>query len=212
MNTLRNELKRDYSQIPNDLITDLTLSAGALRVLLYLFTKPDEWNVYNSDICNKLDINEKTLARYWKELLSSKWLRRTKSISADGKFTGGYIYHIGQFTTSDNLSDMEKCTDIVKTNPIVTIKENNKKKNCDVFLDFLKTKCKYKTKVTKTKEFEQLFKTIKDYKQFAIDYIKHQEDKKEYSVRITKFLIDYETVYKSETKKQHEIFGEYKYD
>ena len=45
MNTLRNELKRDYSQIPNDLITDLTLSAGALRVLLYLFTKPDEWKV-----------------------------------------------------------------------------------------------------------------------------------------------------------------------
>ena len=39
MNTLRNELKAKYSQIPNELITDLTLSSGALRVLLYLFTK-----------------------------------------------------------------------------------------------------------------------------------------------------------------------------
>lgn len=124
MNTLRNELKRDFSQIPNELIVDTTISSGALRVILYLFTKNDNWNVYNADICKNLDINEKTLTKYWKELLSSKWLRREKSIGADGKFTGGYIYHIGTFTISPNLSDMEKSTTIYNTRLITNTKES----------------------------------------------------------------------------------------
>lgn len=124
MNTLRNELKRDFSQIPNELIIDTTISSGALRVILYLFTKDDNWNVYNGDICKNLQINEKTLAKYWKELLSSKWLRREKSIGNDGRFTGGYIYHIGTFTISPNLSDMEKVVDIYNTRLITNTKES----------------------------------------------------------------------------------------
>ena len=112
MNTLRNELKRDFSQIPNELIVDTTISSGALRVILYLFTKDDNWNVYNGDICKNLGMNEKTLTKYWKELLSSRWLKREKSIGVDGKFTGGYVYHIGTFSISPLLSDMEKSTTI----------------------------------------------------------------------------------------------------
>lgn len=124
MNTLRNELKRDFSQIPNELIVDTTISSGALRVILYLFTKDDNWNVYNGDICKNLGINEKTLTKYWKELLSSMWLKREKSIGVDGKFTGGYIYHIGTFSISPLLSDMEKSTTIYNTRLITNTKES----------------------------------------------------------------------------------------
>ncbi len=118
MNTLRNELKANYSQIPNELITDLTLSSGALRVLLYLFTKPDNWNVYNADICKQLDISEKTLTKYWNELLSSKWLRREKKQTKDGKFTGGYSYLIGSFTISEKSSESVKSSDHSNNIPI----------------------------------------------------------------------------------------------
>ena len=118
MNTLRNELKANYSQIPNELITDLTLSSGALRVLLYLFTKPDNWNVYNADICKQLDISEKTLTKYWNELLSSKWLRREKKQTKDGKFTGGYSYLIGSFTISEESSESEESSDHSNNIPI----------------------------------------------------------------------------------------------
>jgi len=117
MNSIRNVLKSDFSQIPNELIIDMSLSAGALRVLLYLFTKPDYWKVYNDDICNKLQINEKTLTKYWKELLSSRWLRREKLTGDDGKFTGGHIYHIGTFTISPLLSDMEKVVTLYNNKP-----------------------------------------------------------------------------------------------
>ena len=128
MNTLKNELKAKYSQIPNELVTDLTISAGALRVLLYLFTKPDNWNVYNADICNQLDISEKTLTKYWSELLSSKWLRREKKQTKDGKFTGGYSYLIGSFTISEKSSESEKSSDHSNNKPI-------QKKETDISYD-----------------------------------------------------------------------------
>ena len=127
MNTLRNELKRDFSQIPNELITDMSLSSGALRVILYLFTKDDNWNVYNGDICKNLDINEKTLTKYWKELLSSRWLKREKSIGEDGRFTGGYVYHIGTFTIPPLLSDMEKCTTLYNTRTLSNTRSKESK-------------------------------------------------------------------------------------
>lgn len=117
MNNLRNELKRSYSQIPNELITDLSLSSGALRVLLYLFTKPDDWNVFNKDICKQLGIYEDTLTKYWKELLASKWLRREPKRTESGTLSGGYLYRIGFFTESGILPEPEKTKDIYKTKP-----------------------------------------------------------------------------------------------
>ena len=194
VNTLRNELKANYSQIPNELITDLSLSSGALRVLLYLFTKPDNWNVYNADICKQLNISEKTLTKYWSELLSSKWLRREKKQTKDGKFTGGYSYLIGSFTISEESSESVECSDH-SNNKLIQKKETNNNKY-DIFLDYLKSKCKYKSKVTKTKDGKVLFNQIEDKRQLIIDYIRHQEEKKEFAVVITKFMEDYNTVYK----------------
>ena len=152
MNTLRNELKANYSQIPNELITDLTLSSGALRVILYLFTKPENWNVYNADICKQLDISEKTLTKYWNELLNSKWLRREKKQTKDGKFTGGYSYLIGSFTISEKSSESEKSSDHSNNIPIQK-KETNKTDNTTStdYEAFLNLWNEFATKVNKPK-------------------------------------------------------------
>lgn len=140
MNTLKNELKAKYSQIPNELVTDLTISAGALRVILYLFTKPDDWNVYNADICKQLNISEKTLTKYWNELLSSKWLRREKKQSKDGKFTGGYNYLIGNFTISEESSVSVKSGEHNNNIPTKKNLTNNKKINKkSEIVEYLKT-------------------------------------------------------------------------
>jgi|FLOH01.1.fsa_nt_gi hypothetical protein len=125
MNTLRNELKEKYSQIPNELITDLSLCHGSLRVLLYLFTKPDNWNVYNLDICKQLDISEQTLTKYWKKLLSSKWLIREQSRNDKGHLTGGYTYRIGNFTVSIQSTESVKSIDY-SNNKLINKKETNK--------------------------------------------------------------------------------------
>lgn len=197
MNTLRNSLKQQYSQIPNELITDSKLCNGSLRVLLYLFTKPDDWNVYNKDICKQLNISEQTLTKYWKTLLNSGWLKREKSRDNKGKLTGGYTYLIGNFSIS--IESTEQVKSIEHTNnKLINKKETNKKKQSDYdkFIDLLKSKCKYKSKVTKTKDGEKLFKQIDNQDALVNSYIHHQKEKKEYAVRITRFMEDYETVYK----------------
>lgn len=124
MNTLRNELKEKYSQIPNELITDLSLCSGSLRVLLYLFTKPDDWNVYNGDICKRLDISEQTLTKYWKILLNSGWLKREVAMDEKGRLTGGYIYRIGNFTVSIHSTESVKSIDY-SNNKLIKQKETN---------------------------------------------------------------------------------------
>ena len=88
-------------------------------------------------------------------------------------------------------------TNCLETKENKTINKTNNK--YDIFLDYLKSKCKYKSKVTKTKEGKVLFNQIEDKKQLALDYIKHQEEKMEYAVRISKFMEDYNTVYKDKT-------------
>ena len=85
-------------------------------------------------------------------------------------------------------------TNCLETKENKTINKTNNK--YDIFLDYLKSKCKYKTKVTKTKEGKVLFNQIEDKRQLIIDYIRHQEEKKEYASVITKFMEDYNTVYK----------------
>ena len=167
MNTLRNKLKQQYSQIPNELITDLSLSNGALRVLLYLFTKPDEWNIYNKDIQKQLNISDKTLAKYWKELLASRWLRRTKRPPSDGKFAGGYLYQIGNFSISEESSEKEKSSEHSNNKPI------NKKltsfsadEAVSMWNEFASTNNKSKVmKLTgkRKKKLQERIKELKDY-------------------------------------------------
>ena len=205
MNTLRNELKEKYSQIPNELITDLSLCSGSLRVLLYLFTKPDNWNVYNKDICKQLNISEQTLTKYWKTLLSSKWLKREPSRNKEGHLTGGYTYRIGNFTVSIQSTETVKSIGH-SNNKLINKEETNKtkikKSVYEDFLEQLSKVCKYKTKVIKTKEGLKAFNLIEDKQQLFKDYKQHQEEKDNYAVVITKFMIDYDTVYKQENTTQ----------
>ena len=201
MNTLRNELKRDFSQIPNELITDLTLSAGALRVLLYLFTKPDEWNVYNLDICKRLDISEQTLTKYWKQLIKSGWLRREPSRNEKGHLTGGYTYQIGNFTVSIQSTESGKSIDHSNNKPIKK-KETNKSEFHN-FIISLKEQASIKSKVTKTKDGEVAYKKIANKQKLFNDYLEHQLQEKNFAKRITAFMEDYD-FHISTSKKEND--------
>lgn len=130
----------------------------------------------------------------------------------------GYI-HVDNSQTKRNHgriitihSDVDPLhSDVIGIHSDVETKENktiNKTKNTyDEFISYLKSKSKYKTKVSKTKEGEKLFKQIEDKKKLIIDYLKHQEEKKDYAVRITAFMEDYETVYKQQEKKEGKFGG-----
>lgn len=101
------------------------------------------------------------------------------------------------------IAPLTKCSETKENKTI-----NKTKNTYDSFIQFLKDKSKYKTKITKTKQGEKLFKQIEDKKQLVKDYLLHQEVKGEYAVRITSYMEDYETVYKHK-EKENSKFGEW---
>jgi len=108
MNLIKNRLKRDFSQIPNGIITDLRLSSNALRMYLYLISKPDNWIVNNSDIKKSLNIrSDHTIAKYWKELFVTGWIYRVQiRDSFTGKFIG-YEYHLNEYSINTKNKNLD---------------------------------------------------------------------------------------------------------
>lgn len=95
MALIHNGTKSNFTQIPNGLITDRDLSNGAFRVACYLFSKPDKWEVNNIEIMRTLGIGQKqTLANYFKELVTSGWLQRTRARNSNGTISGGFDYSL----------------------------------------------------------------------------------------------------------------------
>lgn len=88
-----NSLRKCFTKIPNALAVDLYLSSGAVRVFLYMSTKPDDWFFNNRDIQKQLGIkDDATMSKYWKELISSGWVSRTSALNHNGKPSGYYDY------------------------------------------------------------------------------------------------------------------------
>lgn len=93
MHKLKNRLKRNFSQIPNQLILDHQLSHPAYRVATYLFMLPDNWEVNNRDIMKRFNIKTKdTMANYWREILASGWVTRERRRNDAGNIIGGFEY------------------------------------------------------------------------------------------------------------------------
>jgi len=89
----KNRLKRDFSQIPNDLICDSTLANSSYRIAMYLFSRPDNWRVNNKDISNVTSIKDKnTICKAFNELIERGWVSREHERDEKGRLTGNYDY------------------------------------------------------------------------------------------------------------------------
>ena len=112
---LINELKDNFTQIPNEIITDINISAGALRVYIYIASKPTKWNVFNKDIQNQLSISRsETLSKYFKELIEGGYITREK-VTATNKYSKDY--KVGSFVY----------TLLINKNPLLLKNRNNGK-------------------------------------------------------------------------------------
>lgn len=100
MAVLRNKLKERYSQIPNQAIEDTNISSPAFRVLCYLFSRPDNWKINNTDIRRRLAIKrQETLSGYWKELEQTGYITRHEREREAGKFAG-FDFELNPYPTA----------------------------------------------------------------------------------------------------------------
>jgi len=75
-NNLKNELKENYTIIPNELIRDTSTSDSPRFVSCVLASTPDDWTSYNKALARELNYSVDTLRKYIIELILRGWLEK----------------------------------------------------------------------------------------------------------------------------------------
>lgn len=86
MNNCRNNLKRNFSTIPNALIQDDAISDRARFLFCYMASKPDDWQFYQRPLAKGLGYSLETLRKYMDELIRFGWLTREAKRAEKGRF------------------------------------------------------------------------------------------------------------------------------
>lgn len=87
MAILKNKLSKDFTMIPNWIISDERISNNAFRLLVYLYSRPTNWNVNQVNIAKEFDVGRSTV---------NVWISELKSVGAIEVIRRGrnYEYHL----------------------------------------------------------------------------------------------------------------------
>lgn len=109
MGVLKNQIKDNFTQVPNELITDCRLSIQARMIYVYLASKPTGWTVRNDDVKQALGIKDNVaMARYWRELQEAKWLVRQKVTPTGNSNVGTYNYLLSESSKIEEMPNLGK--------------------------------------------------------------------------------------------------------
>jgi hypothetical protein len=130
MNNVKNNISKNFTIAPNELINNNQITDRARFLFIYLSSKPDDWVFYNRQLSNALNYSIDTLRKYLKELVISGWMTKEKQKRIYGKFTSNtYVLN----SEPVMILPCRKNTDTVKNrhrkNPRHSNKEYTKKEN-----------------------------------------------------------------------------------
>ena len=110
---------KNFTRIPNAIITDKRLSAGARLLYAYIASKPPGWKFSPPIMANELGMGEGWIKNLLKELEQMSFLKRERHRGSDGRLGGSsYILTKVSFT---NVGD----TNVGRTNVGKTPPYNN---------------------------------------------------------------------------------------
>lgn len=81
--------EKEFAQISNDLINNRELSYKALGMLTYILSKPDDWQVYMSDLVRDGIEGEKSVRNGLNELIEKNYVQRYRVYNKDT----GKVHH-----------------------------------------------------------------------------------------------------------------------
>lgn len=95
MSTFRKAKNKDnpFVMVDKVWVNNPNLSAKSKGILLYLLSKPNDWVVYETDICKNMKDGIKSIRSGVAELLEAKHLSREKIRDERGRFCG-YEYTV----------------------------------------------------------------------------------------------------------------------
>lgn len=89
----RKDRENPYVQLHKGFIYDKTLSFKAKGILVYLLSRPDDWQVYESEIIKHSRDGKDSVRNGIKELIEEGYISRSNHRTDNGKFAG-YIYDV----------------------------------------------------------------------------------------------------------------------
>lgn len=105
MNKLNNDIKKNFTIIPNDVIRNKNISDRARFIFCYMASMPEDWKFYQGAMAKELGYTKDTLRKYIEELLETGYLYREQR-REEGKFDS-YDYTLN-FTPSGKKADTVK--------------------------------------------------------------------------------------------------------
>lgn len=121
---IRKDRNNPYVMINKTFVHDERLSYKAKGILLYLLSRPDDWQVYEIEIMKHAKDGRDSVRGGIKELIEAGYIDRAQKRDENGKFVG-YNYDVFEVPTEDGKSDNGK-PDIGESN---TTKYRNKLSN-----------------------------------------------------------------------------------
>ena len=100
MNKVDNKTKKYFTQIPNDLIRNSSISDRARFLYCYMSSMSENWEFYQGKMAKDLGYSKDTLRKYLDELVSTGYLKRTQRRSEKGRFDS-YDYIIDFIPNQD---------------------------------------------------------------------------------------------------------------
>lgn len=97
---------KGFTIIDNDIINDSRMHLKALGLFAYMWSKPDDWQFYISEIAAHFKDGESAVSSAMKELMELGYLKRTQN-RKDGKFST-YDYVLQEIPKPENHSSVPK--------------------------------------------------------------------------------------------------------
>lgn len=97
---------KGFTIIDNDIINDPRMHLKALGLFTYMWSKPDDWQFYISEIASHFKDGESAVSSAMKELMKLGYLKRTQN-RKDGKFST-YDYILQETPKPENPSSVPK--------------------------------------------------------------------------------------------------------
>lgn len=103
--------EKEFAQISNELINNNELSYKALGILVYILSKPDDWEVYMSDLIRDNVDGEKSVRSGIKELIDKNYMQRYRVYNKDT----GKVHHWETLVSEIRFRDEELISSVKET-------------------------------------------------------------------------------------------------
>jgi len=131
--------KNPFVMINKEGLSDKELSFKAKGILVYLLSKPDDWQVYENELSRASKDNRHSVRTGIQELIDKGYIIRKKNRTEKGQFAG-YDYTVYETSNRVRFSDNGK-TDI--GNPAITNNNWTDNKSTDMYTTLTSGGCTF---------------------------------------------------------------------